>query len=130
MAGNSGRSWWQSILLPWPWRFLLWGGYSILKTDCKKPGVAFWATVAVVVALLYVASFGPAVSLCYRARDCNHAVGIIYRPIFTLASWHQGLDRLLRRYIHLCGLSKSIEPGCRESGVIVWFAVDPKWQGR
>jgi hypothetical protein len=29
-------------------------------TSHKKPGVAFWATVVVVVVLLYVASFGPA----------------------------------------------------------------------
>jgi hypothetical protein len=35
-------------------------------TDRKKPGVAFWATVAVVAVLLYVASFGPA---CWIARS-------------------------------------------------------------
>ena len=29
-------------------------------TNRKKPGVAFWATVVVVVVLLYVTSFGPA----------------------------------------------------------------------
>jgi len=28
--------------------------------DRKKPGVAFWAAVALVVVLLYAASFGPA----------------------------------------------------------------------
>ena len=31
-----------------------------MSSDRKKPGVAFWATVALVVVLLYVASFGPA----------------------------------------------------------------------
>ena len=29
-------------------------------TDRKKPDVGFWATVALVAVLLYVASFGPA----------------------------------------------------------------------
>ena len=29
-------------------------------TDRKKPGVAFWATVTIVVVAIYIASFGPA----------------------------------------------------------------------
>ena len=33
---------------------------AALMTSRKKPGVAFWATVAVVVALMYPLSFGPA----------------------------------------------------------------------
>lgn len=37
-----------------------------MNSDRRKPGVAFWATVAVVgLPLLYVASFGPA---CWLAR--------------------------------------------------------------
>ena len=31
-----------------------------MTSGCKKPGVAFWATVVVAGLVLYVASFGPA----------------------------------------------------------------------
>ena len=34
-------------------------------TDRKKPGVALWATVVLVVVVLYVASFGPAFRLYF-----------------------------------------------------------------
>ena len=37
--------------------------------DLKKPGVAFWATMVVVMPLLYVASFGPACWLTSQAGD-------------------------------------------------------------
>jgi hypothetical protein len=52
-------------------------------TDRKKPGVAFWATVGLVVVLLYVASFGPA---CWAFRR-NMTPGTLifvakcYRPL-------------------------------------------------
>ena len=35
-------------------------GWATSMTDRKKPGVAFWATVTLVVVVLYVASLGPA----------------------------------------------------------------------
>jgi hypothetical protein len=47
----------------------------------KKPGVAFWATVVVVVLVLYVASFGPACWLSSRTGTGVRALPIIYRPI-------------------------------------------------
>src|SRR5258708_20426956 len=97
-------------------------------TSRKKPGLAFWATAVFSLLVLYVLSFGPAVSLCYRTHAGNYAIGIIYRPIFILATRHRESDKLLRRYVHLCGLSEAIEPSASESGVIVWCLVDPKWQ--
>jgi hypothetical protein len=53
-------------------------------TSRKKPGVAFWATVVVVVIALYVASFGPA---CWITSHMNFGAAAVrtgYRPM-TLA---------------------------------------------
>jgi hypothetical protein len=50
----------------------------------KKPGVAFWATVAVVMVLvLYVASFGPACWLAERNVIPESIPRITYRPLAT-----------------------------------------------
>jgi hypothetical protein len=43
--------------------------------DRKKPGVAFWATVVVVVVLAYVASFGPANWWSRFRRSCGGGCG-------------------------------------------------------
>jgi len=51
-------------------------------TSRKKPGVAFWATVMVVVMLvLYPLSFGPACWISNRAGIGSSVVATIYRPI-------------------------------------------------
>jgi len=56
-------------------------------TSRKKPGVAFWATVVVVVALLYPISFGPA---CWLADwldwdgESEYWIAIAYRPFLVL----------------------------------------------
>ena len=50
----------------------------------KKPGVAFWATVVVVVALAYPISFGPACWLTSRTKIGANAVPVIYRPMTAL----------------------------------------------
>ena len=51
-------------------------------SDRKKPGVAFWATVVVVVALVaYPLSFGPACWITSRISGGAATVSIIYRPI-------------------------------------------------
>ena len=34
-------------------------------TDHKKPGLAFWATVVMALALLYIAAIGPVIGLYY-----------------------------------------------------------------
>jgi hypothetical protein len=51
--------------------------------DRKKPGVAFWATVVVVVAMLYLLSFGPFVWLYTRHQLPNRAAAAgvyVYYP--------------------------------------------------
>ena len=59
-----------------------------MTSDRKKPGVAFWATVVVVVVLLaYPLSFGPA---CWGATRLGPSfwdrVESVYRPI--LRAWY------------------------------------------
>jgi hypothetical protein len=56
-------------------------------TECKKPGVAFWATVVVAMLLLYVVSIGPACWLAGRNCVPDWAVGpgeTIYQPAIWL----------------------------------------------
>lgn len=55
--------------------------------DRKKPGVALWATVALVVVLLYVASIGPATWLegRYGSGDSDDILSIAYRPVIWTA---------------------------------------------
>ena len=51
--------------------------------DRTKPGVPFWATVVVVVALLYPISFGPACWLASRTGIGASALPAIYRPVIS-----------------------------------------------
>jgi hypothetical protein len=56
-------------------------------SDRKKPGVAFWATVALVVVLAYPASYGPAEWIFARGllpRSISPALGWIYFPMLRL----------------------------------------------
>ena len=55
-------------------------------TSRKKPGVAFWATVVVVVVLVaYPLSFGPAMWFTVRSGDSvRYACGVVYAPMFWL----------------------------------------------
>jgi hypothetical protein len=53
----------------------------------KKPGVAFWATVVVVVVLvLYPLSFVPACWVSSRVQPNGVYVSAVYRPI--IVAWH------------------------------------------
>jgi hypothetical protein len=63
-------------------------------TDRKKPGVAFWATVVVVVVLMaYPLSFGPACWLVSHADLNEQVVNIPYRPVlFTSQVLQFALD--------------------------------------
>ena len=58
----------------------------------KKPGVAFWATVvAVVLAVAYPLSFGPACWILDSSNlDDGSVVGVTYRPLFLLAEVNDG----------------------------------------
>jgi hypothetical protein len=59
-------------------------------TSPNKPGVAFWATVAVVVALAYPLSFGPACWACSKSNDNAiwEKVDLLYRPMIW--AWYSG----------------------------------------
>ena len=56
-----------------------------MTSDRKKPGVAFWATVVVVVALLaYPLSFGPACWAVGRGFWKAEHAAILFRPLAVL----------------------------------------------
>ena len=57
----------------------------------KKPGVAFWATVVVVVVLVaYPLSFGPACWITSHMQPSGRFASAAYRPI--LLAWLNGPD--------------------------------------
>jgi hypothetical protein len=54
-----------------------------MTSDRKKPGVAFWASVVVVVVLVYVGSFGPACWIASRTHTDDGAFfSLAYRPMW------------------------------------------------
>jgi hypothetical protein len=74
-------------------------------TDRKKPGVAFWATVALVVVLVgYPLSFGPACWLMYREMLTPEDVYCAYRPVISAAwSGPSAVRRAVFSYAKWCG---------------------------
>jgi|SRR6516165_7911756 hypothetical protein len=72
-------------------------------TDDKKwkPGVAFWATVVVVVALLYPISFGPACWITSRMNFGASAVPIFYRPAIWSMAHDTGVAKAITSYSEL-----------------------------
>jgi hypothetical protein len=65
--------------------------------DRKKPGVAFWATVGLVVVLVgYPLSFGPACWINQRKGIGGPAIATVYRPIAWVYA-HAGEP--IRRFI-------------------------------
>jgi hypothetical protein len=77
----------------------------------KKPGVAFWATVAVVVVLIYPISFGPACWInertaypdgkAYTLGRGHAAILALYRPIFQWAVRRPPGSRIVYWYAEL-----------------------------
>jgi hypothetical protein len=61
-------------------------GYEGMTSDRKKPGVAFWATVALVAVLVgYPLSAGPAIWIAMRTSDevlLSHPVNRLYAPVW------------------------------------------------
>jgi hypothetical protein len=74
-------------------------------TDRKKPGVAFWATVALVAVLLaYPLSFGPACWLCERGLLSQRAAWIIFRPwTWLCVNGPEPVRTAVRRYAEIFG---------------------------
>jgi hypothetical protein len=62
-----------------------------MTSDRKKPGVAFWATVVVVVVLVaYPLSFGPACWISSRVKADEKFVNGFYQPVLRMTSGRQG----------------------------------------
>jgi hypothetical protein len=74
-------------------------------TDRKKPGMAFWATVVVVVALLaYLLSFGPACWLSAKRpgdRTRPHSAMMVYLPLGAIANSETWAGEIVRRWMLL-----------------------------
>jgi len=75
-----------------------------MPRDRKKPGVAFWATVALVVVVMYPLSMGPAWWMCHKMRLPGGVVVVIdcvYEPIWW-AAWNgpEWFRDLAKGYLH------------------------------
>jgi hypothetical protein len=72
-------------------------------TSRKKPGVAFWATVGLVVIVLYVLSFGPACWLAFNVlpESMFPAFEVLYAPLDTCADLTEPTKKALRWYTDL-----------------------------
>ena len=55
-------------------------------TDSKKPGVAFFATVALAVLVLYVLGIGPVCWVSSRTNTGVSIVPVVYRPLTWVRS--------------------------------------------
>jgi hypothetical protein len=75
----------QKSLVPIGFPFMFHAGYnSRMSGDRKKPGVALWTTVVVLVVTVYVASYPPvwAFNLNYVGTESSwRLIGYFYRPI-------------------------------------------------
>jgi hypothetical protein len=71
-----------------------------MTSDRKKPSVAFWATVGLVVVLVaYPLSFGQACWLSSRTSSMAGRMGTIYKPItWGMSQRETQLHRLIQGY--------------------------------
>jgi len=102
-----------------------------MTPDRKKPGLAFWATVVVVVALLYPISFGPACWINRGTAVGGKAIWTVYYPMLWAANRSIVLDDAFIRYAGL-GVSESKTPVFRDRELTwenpVWNALRAKSQ--
>jgi hypothetical protein len=94
-------------------------------TSRKKPGVAFWATVVVVVLMGYPLSLGPACWISSRTKTGGAVVSMFYRPMMWGMSRSGRVSNALSWYSDL---------GSAEGWTWVnndgWMWVDPDGLGR
>ena len=86
----------------------------------KKPGVAFWATVVVVVLAAYPVSFGPACWLDSRIDTQTVDIGIPYGPLLSALEYVPGSQDLLRPYA-ACGMKPGTWMRFRRGDRVVLF---------
>jgi hypothetical protein len=74
-----------------------------LNSASKKPGVAFWASVVLVVMLVgYPLSFGPACWINCRTEIGTRHMAVVYRPIcWAWKKWPKQLQFPIRGYASL-----------------------------
>jgi hypothetical protein len=92
----------------------------------KKPGMAFWATVVVVVVLAYPLSFGPACWVANRTdlfKDDD--LPVIYRPIGWLCFRSPSVERVLFGYARVGMTGTKAVNIPVEDGVFTW--IEPDW---
>ena len=82
-----------------------------IMTSRKQPGVAFWATVVVVVVLVvYPVSFGPACWLCEKGALSQRTGWTIFRPVTWLVlHGPRPVSSLIQSYAEACGDQRRTE---------------------
>jgi hypothetical protein len=80
--------------------------FSAMSPSRKQPGVAFWATVVVIVVAFYIASIGPvrAIYVHGRAPEWTHlAIWRYHQPaMWVLARLPLAISRPFDLYIRKC----------------------------
>jgi hypothetical protein len=104
-------------------------------TSPKKPGVAFWATVVVVIVAMYPLSMGPACWASSRTGLGTTIVSTVFRPL--VANSPRRVRDLFQQYSR-CGAKRywswehlgsipTATPGQSGNGIVIVWASDEAW---
>ena len=100
----------------------------------KKPGIAFWATVVVVVALVYLLSFGPACWISSRMNVGADLVPVVYRPLtWAMSPDPETMFNRVGSWYALVGARENWmwgaawDPGSGRFVDWVWVSLDPTY---
>jgi hypothetical protein len=99
-------------------------------TSRKKPGVTFWATVAVVVVLVaYPLSFGPACWITSRLDRGANLVPVAYRPLtWAMSPTSDTMINRVSRWYSKIGAAENWEWVCaRSKWNAIWIWVPVGW---
>jgi hypothetical protein len=95
-------------------------------TSRKKPGVAFWGTVALVV--VYPLSFGPACWLCEKQYVPTYVAWMFFRPLtWLVVESPHGVGEPIRKYAAI--FSERDKIGLPRSGIRKISRNRPFWGG-